>query len=378
VKILFANHVTRIGGAELSLLELMAGLDRGRFRPSLAVPDHGPLAQRAQALGIPVCIVPFGRVARTRNPLRLARFACTAAAGAAALAKRVRAGSVDVVHANSNAAQLVCGPAARRAGVPCIWHSRDLVSLRPLGAWMARRAAAVVAISRAVAEHLRRQGVPADAIRVVYNGIDAARVDTPAARAATRRELGAGPSASVVAMVGQLAPWKRHADFLRVAARVSATRPEAIFMIAGEDLFGDHPGYRAGLEALARDLGLEGRVRLLGWRDDLAALLAASDVVVHPAQREPFGRAVAEAMAAGMPVAAVRAGGPAELIQDGESGVLVAPGDLEAMAAAVASLCADAAWRARMGRSAQARIRESFSLAATIRNMEGLYDACGR
>lgn len=149
-------------------------------------------------------------------------------------------------------------------------------------------------------------------------------------------------------------------------------------MIVGDDRFGDHPRYRSELESMAQGLGLKGSVRFLGYRDDLAAVLAASDIVVHPAQREPFGRAVAEAMAAGKPVVAVRAGGPVELIRDGVSGILAEPGDLDGMAAAVTALCADAGRRELLGRAAQVRIRESFSLSATIRNMEGLYDACSR
>jgi len=163
-------------------------------------------------------------------------------------------------------------------------------------------------------------------------------------------------------MVGRLAPWKGQHVFLEAFARAfpaggagadEGTR-SAEALLVGSALFGEDD-YVAALHAQVADLGLEGRVRFTGFVDDVAALLAEVDVVVHASVvAEPFGQVVVEAMAAGRPVIASDLGGPAEVVTDGVDGLLSPAGDADALAACLVRLADDAGLRLRLGRAAAA------------------------
>jgi glycosyltransferase involved in cell wall biosynthesis len=220
----------------------------------------------------------------------------------------------------------------------------------------------VAAISDAVREHLTHGGVAPQKIETIPAGLDVAAWVSTGSRHAVRAALGVPSEAFVVANIGQLVPWKKHTFFLEAAAIIARRVPAAFFAIVGADMFGDHPGYRQELETAARSLGIADRVLFTGYRSDMAELLAGVDLVIHAADREPFGRAIAEAMAAGCPVVAIDACGPAELIRSDVDGILVPPGDTAAIAAAAVRVAADPQLAARLAGTARTRITEAFSM----------------
>lgn len=370
MKVLFVDHEAECGGAEESLLDLLGALDRTRCTPVVACSPGGPLAARARALGVAVHAVPMAFWGRARKAWGLAR-------AATRLARLVRREGVSIVHTNTMIAGYCGLLAARLAGVRCVWHVRDLGYPLP-ARWAAGRADVVVANSRATRASLT--GAAWERSVVVYNGLDAAffRIGE-ADRERTRRALGVSSRTRLVGMVGRLDPWKGHDVFLRAAARVAQRERDVRFLIAGDVVFDAarrrHAGYRARLEALVRDLALGHRVRFLGRRDDVPALLAGLDVFVHPSVRpEPFGRAVAEAQAAGVPVVASRCGGIPEILEHERTGLLVPPGDPEALAGAIGALLGDpdrAATMARSGRTAA----ERFCADRHARALEAVYTA---
>ena len=145
-----------------------------------------------------------------------------------------------------------------------------------------------------------------------------------------------------------------------------ATIPNAHAVFVGDALFGEQE-YVAEIRRQVQRLGLEGRVHFLGFRRDLPRLMRAVDVVLHTAEApEPFGRVILEGMLASRPVVAARAGGAVELVQDGVTGLLVAPGDVPAFSAAVASLLNDPGRRAALGRAGQERANRDFSVDAML------------
>jgi glycosyltransferase involved in cell wall biosynthesis len=143
---------------------------------------------------------------------------------------------------------------------------------------------------------------------------------------------------------------------------LAALPPSAVLWLCGATAPGGDPGYEAGLRALAARLGVADRVRFLGWRDDLPAVLAAADVALLPSRMESFGLVLAEAMALGKPCAGAAVGGIPEVIEDGVTGVVSAP-EPAAFAAALAPLVASAALRGRMGEAGRRRVLESFGAA---------------
>lgn len=376
IKVLFVNHVSEISGAETGLLDMVTHLDPARFACRVVLPHGGPLVDALAEHGVPTTLMSLQRFHRVRRPGVLARYAADLARRTPQMMRLVRTEQIDILHANSNTAHLYAGGTARLTGVPAIWHCRDLVDLGAAGRWMGLLTTRAVAISDAVARHLKDQHVPPGRLCVIPNGIDLERFRPGHALEARQRLcLGLRPEHKVFTTIGQLVPWKKQDVFLGAAAMIAAKVPEARFLVVGADLFGDHPDYEQRLHELASRPDLDGRVVFAGYRRDIADILTASDVVLHAADREPFGRAIVEAMACGVPVAAADACGPADIIRDGENGLLVPPGNAEALGHSGLRLATDAKLASRLGKAAASRARETFGLDMFIARMSRLYES---
>jgi glycosyltransferase involved in cell wall biosynthesis len=215
----------------------------------------------------------------------------------------------------------------------------------------------VVANSRAARAALADEGVRAERIVVIPNGIDAVAFDS------------ARPPRPVktVITVANLRPEKDHESLLAAAAMLAPTYPDLQFLIVG-----DGP-LRAQLERDAAQRGLQERVTFLGHREDVAALLSAADLYVLPSRTEAFPNGVLEAMAAGLPVIACAVEGLLDLVQDGTTGTLVPPGDPAALAGAIRRFVGDQALAARVGAAARAEATGRYSFDSMVGSFEALY-----
>jgi glycosyltransferase involved in cell wall biosynthesis len=190
---------------------------------------------------------------------------------------------------------------------------------------------------------------------------------SPEASADLRIRLGISADTAVMMMVGRLEPEKDWWTFLRVAEIVGRRAPgPCAFLAVGWG------GEEAALLRYTRERGLT-QVHFLGYRDDIPALLAASDMFLLTSRMEPFGIALIEAMAAGVPVLATRSGGPESIITDGDDGVLVPVGDDETMAARVLDLLADPERRAWIGRRGRATVNHRYSMPIMLDRLARLY-----
>ncbi|MEW6359808.1 MAG: glycosyltransferase family 4 protein [Planctomycetota bacterium] len=368
-RILFLNHVAQVSGAENSLLALLGALDRAEFEPVLACPADGELPRRARALDVEVHPIPMRRLYRTSNPLRLLGYGCHILCVAAMIERLAKARRIGLIHANSTTACLYGAPAARLAGLPSVWHVRDLTPLGAIRRVLHRSTHRIIAISAAVARCVSPAGENDPRIAVVHNGIDADNFRKDVKPGRVRHELGLGGDRKIAAMVGQIAPWKGHETFVRAVAKL----PDVVGLIVGDDLFGDHPDLLRRLHDLCGIIGIEDRVRFLGWRSDVKDIIADSDVIAVPSKAEPLGRVALEAMALGKSVVGTRAGGLPEVVADSETGRLVPPGDADALAEALREVLSDADRAAAMGRAGLARVREHFDLATCARKVEDIY-----
>jgi glycosyltransferase involved in cell wall biosynthesis len=363
-RILYVNHVARISGGERGLVNTVRRLDKTEFEVVVALPATGSLSEELTAAGAKVVCVDICRLTKTWNPILLLKYYFSWLRGVRQLTRLIQDMSIDMVYANSNTAQICAGPAAGRAGIPCIWHSRDLVSLGPLFRWVSKRATLVVAISKAVEKHLRDNGVDPLKTRMIHNAVDTDVFKSQSRRDEMLERMGVTAENQLVATVGQLVPWKKHDMFLRCAALILQKRPNTMFAIIGDDMFKDNGSYAAGLKKAA-ERSLPGRIIFPGYCVDMPAMLEGVDVLLHPASREPFGRVIIEAMAMGKPVVAVDSCGPAEIINSEEDGILVPEGDVEAMAAAAVKLLSDDAFARKIGEAARKKVETQFSVKDT-------------
>ncbi|MBM7330131.1 glycosyltransferase family 4 protein, partial [Agrobacterium sp. S2] len=214
-----------------------------------------------------------------------------------------------------------------------------------------------------------KAGGEEDKVRIVYNGFDPAKASVydPARAQQLRRELGLGPQ-PLIGLFGRLSEWKGQHVFLEAIAAMEGVQA----VIVGSALFGQE-AYEARIRTLASSLGLDSRVRFLGFRPDVTELMAAMDAVAHTSVvAEPFGRVVVEAMMCGRPVVATRGGGVTEIIRDGETGLLVPPADAPALAAALGRILTDPTLAEKLAKKGREDVMRRFSLEETCRTISAL------
>jgi glycosyltransferase involved in cell wall biosynthesis len=375
LKICFPFVGDSVGGSHLSALPLIEGL---RERPDIepVVVLHradGPLTEflERRSLGYELLPLPglmsgtSGRIGKAWSMLR----------AIPRLHAWLRHRAIDVVHTNDARMHLIWGLPSRLAGVATVWHQRTLYGDSVLSRRLIVMASRVVAIAEVVGRSIA-EVVPVTPVVVndpVVRGAD------PANGSARRRELlekaAAGDDALVLATFGNLRAIKRPLVFLETAIAVQSRlgRP-VVAVVFGED----REGFQEEMECRAAEAGLDGRLLFMGFRHPVEDWMAGCDAVLAPSVWEAFGRTPVEAMLAGVPVVAAAAAGHAEMIRDGENGLLVPRDDAQAMAVAVAGLLNDPEATSAMTARARAWAEETFSPARHVQEMVALYAELGR
>lgn len=359
-------------GGEAYLVRLARALDRHRFRLAVVVPEPGPLLDRLVALGVPTRTVPLaGRLVSPRALAGLVRVLCT-----------LRPAVVQSHGARTNVYTRLAGRLARVPVVLSTVHNSlfdyEVHPLRRRAYVLAESATSVladrvIAVSGAVARDLvRRYRMAPARVVTVRNGIDADAFLPSRPTEAVRRELGLAPGDRPVAVVARFTEQKGHVHLLEALPAVAARVPAVRCLLVG-----DGP-LRPALEARAAALGLAGLCRFTGARDDVADLLAAAEIAVLPSRSEGLPFVLLEAMALGKPVVATAVGGVPEVVENGDTGLLVASGDVPGLAAALTRLLAEPEAARAMGARGAARVRRDFPLAGMARALEALYISCLR
>lgn len=369
VRVLYVHHASCLGGAEQSLVDMISSMDRGAILPALLLPGDGPLAEALFRIGVDVYFGSIARLTRTCNPLTLLCHCGALIRGVREVSNAASAHGASVIHANSINAGFYAGPAARLTGTKSILHVRDMIPLGMMGKILFGIFDHIVPISEAVAEFYGLENS-----EPVPSGVDFSRFDKASSGLPVRASASIPENRPVIGMAGQLVPWKNHGDFLRAASRVIASFPEARFLVAGSDLFGDNPYYRAELEELVDNLGIKDNVEFSGWKDDMAEFYAALDVLIHPVLHEPFGRVVVEAMGCGVPVVAYDSAGPSKTVRDGKTGYLVHGGNWKALAEKTNMILKDEKLRSQLSSAAKKRARSRFSSGLTAHRIMQLYN----
>lgn len=355
MRILQVCSVTTFGGGERHLADLSHALaDLGHELYAASVPGS-PLSAELSFLS-KGNIFALSRHNYVKNLIGLAGF--------------IRSHDIEIVHAHAARDYHLAAMAVRLASRGRLVLTRHaLFPLRRINRHLLKSAGRVIAVSQAVAESLRGNGViESSKITVVHNGID---IDRFAGSVVAGGAQG-GDFPVLVGTVGHLAPIKGHDVFVRAAALIAARRPGVQFVVIGEDK-SPQMGYRKFLESLVAELGLNGSIAMPGWHDDIPAALSSLTLFVSAARSEPFGLSIVEAMASGLPVVAAASEGALEIIEDGFSGKLVPVDDPESLAQAINDLLDDPLERSRLGRNALLAARERYSLARMASDTERVY-----
>ena len=363
VRVAFVQAGLPIGGAERLVQALVEKMSRDRVEPGIVnLYGAGAIGEQMQAAGRPMT----NHLARWRfDPLVGSR-----------LARAVE--HADVAYVFDSALPMFwMGWLRRRRARPRLvlgFHSTGRLG-DPLQHLLARSSAVPVADQlvaltdshrRALSAELR---VPEARFRVVGSGVDLSRFDAALPRPAARRAARLPEAGPLVGIVAALRPEKHHALFFEAAARVAASVPDARFVIAG-----DGPA-RDEVARLAQASGLGERLLMLGARQDVPVLYRALDVAVLSSRPivETLPVTLLEAAACATPAVATAVGSVADVVADGETGFVVAPGDAEALAGRISQLLLDDSLRERLGQAARRRAEQRFDERDMIRRYEDLF-----
>lgn len=374
LKILFVIGTLDVGGTEQQLVKLATGLDRGRFEPVVCcLSARGVLADRLTDAGIRVKSFDFRGIRRQRS-LVIAPFAV--AVTLIRLYRWVRSEAPDLVHGMLFHAYVIGTLIARAACVPVVVSSRRSLShfkegkphYRIAEKVVNRMTDLVIGNSEAVRrDALNTERLLPEKVRVVYNGLDIDRF-TERADEGLREEIGLPPASPVVAVVANFIHYKGHNYFLEAWSRLVRGFPDAVALLVG-----DGP-LREPMEREAAERGVADSLRFLGTRHDVPAILALSDLLVHPSLEEGFSNAIIEAMAAGKAVVATRVGGNPEAVEDGVTGLLIPARDSTALATAVIRLLERPEERQAFGERGRRRAARLFSVGRLTEQYERVYE----
>jgi glycosyltransferase involved in cell wall biosynthesis len=351
----------RPGGAERLAVTVAAQLDRDRFDPVVCASRRdpwSPLREILDSAGVPV--------------ITLDRAHRAAVWSWGSLASTLRRQRIDVLHTHmfgSNVWGTALGRAVRVPVVVAHEHSwsfeRNMLRYTLDRDLIARGANVLLAVSQEDrGRMIELEGIPSSKIRVIPNRI----MPLPPPRFDLRSELGLRENAPVIGTLTVLRPEKALDVLVDAATLLRPRFPDLVVLIAGTGPEEER------LRALIRERGLESTVRLLGFRSNVADVLASIDVAIFSSDREGSPLAVMESMAAAKPIVATRVGGIPALVDDGEHALLTPTRDAQALADAVARLLSDGDLRERLGRNARDRQRREFDIRSTVRAVQDLYE----
>jgi glycosyltransferase involved in cell wall biosynthesis len=357
MRILHTESSLGWGGQEIRVLGEARGVARRGHEVALAAPPQARIFAEAPGYGVEVIALPIAR---------------KGLAGLSAVRSLLNARAFDVLNTHSSTDSWLGAVAcSMRSRAPALVRTRHISAPAPRNfatRWLYGRAARIATTGEKLrAQVIAETGVEPRRVVSIPTGIDLARFQ-PRDRNAARDALGLPRQAMLVGIVATLRSWKGHEHLYRALA--ATARADLLLVVVG-----DGP-QRAALEALARTLGIEARVRMMGNQADVAPWMNALDVFCLPSYaNEGVPQALAQAMASGLPVVTTPVGSITELVDDGRSGVLVPPSDPAALRSALEALLADAPRRAALGRAAAEHARAHLGEDAMVDAMIALFAA---
>lgn len=354
------NHEFFLGGGEISLLDLVLEVRRYDVVPVVFVPAKGEIADKLDVAGIRYVVCPWSHLNLWSIPSFFHRVE--------AVTELFSDEKLDLVHVNGARSMLYAGSAARRAGIPCVWHVRVLERDGIIDRIRAYYATAIIANSKAVSKSLKTVIGANKRVDVIYNGFD-----LEAAGKAMPLDLKKAfglPDLPVVLCVGRFTREKAFEDAIMACSLLQKRGIEVSLLLVGGSSIGDSE-YEQELKNLVVSQGLH-NVVFTGWRSDIHSIMKSCSVFVLSSHRESFGRVIVESWACGLPIVSTNCGGPTELVKDGVDGFLVPIGNVDAIANAFQRLICDLHYASMLSNAGLERSRY-FSISGRAADVVVVY-----
>lgn len=353
MKILQINSADNWGGGEVHTVELCRQLQKNSCQIALACRPNSAIKKEFEKLEIPIVKLPLKGAIDILSAIRLGIYC--------------RRNEVDIIHCHLARDYWLARCAKILYPKSKLVFTRHLlkpIRKNALNRWLFRKVDKVIAVSEAVKDSLLRQELmPVEKIVTIYNGININKFSS-ATPARIRKELKIDSDTKIIGIVGQISPHKGQETLIRSFPLIIERTPRSVLVVIGSDF--SNGQYIKKLQELSETLGISNKLFFMGPRSDIPNLLKSLDVFVLASKNEPFGLVLLEAMASGTPIVATNAGGPKEIIINKESGLLVEPGDSQALAEAVLKILQNQDLREKFILQGLKRVKKFFSIEAMV------------
>jgi len=372
--ILYIAQSGKPGGAEISMMLLLKALDKTQFCTAVVVPPSSPLQQKLQDLGVKTFGLSLPQI-KPSNPFRLLIIPLSFIFVCFKLVKLIRRNRIGIIHSMSNkrtaAYSIVAG---FLSGIPSVWTIRILDRIKIVDAFLLLFATKVIAISKLVQKTFDAKSRYDDKMVMIYNALDVSAHNLEMNRTRPlRKRWGFHSSDFLVANVGRLGSEKGCAYFLKAIEKVIREEPALRFVVVGDRSFYGNDDYYRTLLELSEDLGIQNQIKFVGFEANVPEIMSSIDLLVLCSENESFGRVVIEAMAMEKPAICFNSGGPKELIENGVTGVLIPPRDVDALAKAIVTLYRNKELRCRMGKLGRQTVVQKFNVANHVAAYQNVY-----
>jgi glycosyltransferase involved in cell wall biosynthesis len=375
--VVFVESASAMGGVQFSTLYLAERLNKAVWEPLVVCPRAGELVEACREAGIETRVlnqprlwstsIRLGRNIRVPNPAAWLWDSFVLDGATRRLRKLLREIDADVIVTKGLLAHFAGGIAARRLGIPCVWHVQDFISERTSGIyrklfgiaarWLPQQ---IIADGNTIKNQLPKSLWPR--IDVIHNGINTDVFYPGVDGTAIRRELEIPEGHLVVGHVGRITPWKGQHFLIQAFAEIANENSSSTLLIVGAPVF-DNDLYQRRLLNMVSKLGLQGRVKFTGYRHDLPRVLAAMDVFAFTStEKDTSPLALLSAMSCGLPIVAFDIAGVRELMDTEDQFHLVPVGDIDELQHVLSSLIADETMRQRLSESARKLATDKFNL----------------
>ncbi len=361
--ILYLHNESIMGGAEISLLNLVKGLNKKLFTPHFACSKEGPFIDELRKIKITPDFVQFPSI-RWPNPVQIYNTVRN-------LIDIIKKKHINLIHSNQPRSNLFGAIAAKIKNVPIVWHERCLERGRfdsdNIFSFLPDR---IICNSSAVRNRFTKEKIDTK-IKTILNGVDLREFDPELNGRVIRKEFNIGEDELIIGTVSRIDPEKGYEYFLECARIILQDFKNIRFLVVGGAF--NNPSLEKSLYEMSVEKGIDKKTIFTGFRRDIPQILASMDVVVLPSGIDACSRVLFESMAMRKPLVATNAGGTPEVVQEGVTGLLVKPGDSSEMAKCIMKLLNNKNLAEQYGNAGRKRVEAMFTIERNIKETENVY-----
>jgi glycosyltransferase involved in cell wall biosynthesis len=386
MKILFYNHQGKVSGAERVVLLILKRLNRQKFEPLMVCPKEGTMAEETEKLGVHCHQIEQFEARFTLCPDKLLVYFLSFIRTIRRLRREITKNQPDLIHANTVRAGLVATMSGIGLKIPIIWHLHDELPKHPLSSLirffaLCFKKIKLLPVSHATGKSFRRKILQIFgkhlSEKVIHNGIELEKFQTnPAHRPKIRAEFGLDESEIIIGIIGQITPRKGQLELIKTFAETQKQIPNSTLLVVGSPIFNQDEFYLEKLKATAKKLNLENRVKFIGSRADIPAVMQSLDFIVINSRSEALVLVAIEAMAGGTPIIATDVGGTTEIIEHKHNGWIVPFGDEKALIEAILTLGNDEDLRRKFAEKGREIAVAKLNVEHFISQIEEFYEDC--